>query len=584
MSLRPVSICALLLLVFASAYLRAEVGQSPQTAVAQVTEVERLVVQDTSPPSDFANWEPYTLPQYFGEIMTEDFDTSMTVWFRYPVAQHWVHDNLSTAIYLPRHNMTMSVYLDDRYLGGTDEPVRGLRPIGWNHPLLLDLPVTEDSRYIYFEVKSGPSGALLAPFYIAPRPALQDMFDARHALQITGIQLALGTCLLMALLSFWIWNLRREDRLYLRFSLLSFCYCIPSAFGFLPFIPFDLRTWHVMVYVASDWASYLLVTFVTLALNIRADTLTRALFILASIATVLHFVVPDRLFLQTAFPFLAVQDLLVAIFGLYVIWRVFQRPLTADAWFGVAFIGMFIFKGHDFYGVFLSTPEEHALGTNWMHLSLPFMAIAFFAHLLSRFVNALETSERLNRELEEAAQEKARIYRDLHDDVGAKLLSIIHEDRDDSSSLAREALESIRSTIYSVNHGDATLGRFTDELIGEMDIRLTSAGIDVSHNRTLEQDFLIESKVAYHITRILREVVNNILNHAGASFVFTNVQCDAQQFRFEVDDDGEGISPAQLENTGLNNIRYRARAIGAEVDLVNTDSGTRFTLTIPVNR
>jgi len=86
----------------------------------------------------------------------------------------------------------------------------------------------------------------------------------------------------------------------------------------------------------------------------------------------------------------------------------------------------------------------------YMQFAFPLILVVFFLILIRRFVGALQESEQLNRELEQRVaaidtqlqasyaanrtwelkeateQQKQKIYRDLHDDVGARLVSIMH--------------------------------------------------------------------------------------------------------------------------------------------------------------
>ena len=556
------------------------IGWAPVSTSANIQyayKAERYVGAEPSP--NPADWDSIVLPQNLGEHMSDDYDKPITVWIRFEL-QDYTGRSLQQSVYMSRHNMTAALFVDDEYVGGTDQAVWGQRAMGWNIPMLIDLPLQHDSQYLHIRLESGPSGTLLAPIAIGPRRDLQEQFDSRYFVQVTTSQIALAICLLMGILSFWIWFYRQNETLYLRFTVLCICYSIQSTFGFLTFIPLDLRWWLFTIHVAAEWADYLLVSYVVLALGRDMPRLIGTLFYLACTTTVLLLVVPDKWFLNTAYAFLGIGNIIVYGFGFWVMYQVIRKPLTSDLWFAIAFLAMFIFSAHDFYGVFLTSPEEYAEGVNLMHLSLPILAAAFFSHLLNRFVSALDTSEQANLELQEAATEKQRIYRDLHDDIGSKLLSIIHQEDPKNGRLAREALESIRETIYSVNHSSESLSTYVDNVLEEVQLRLNSAGIQVDIEADLDDNRILDSKIAYQVKRIIREIINNVLHHSQASFVMAHVKLKNSRFEIEVSDDGVGLPEQHQENTGLNNIRFRTDQIGAEYQLQRTDEGTNFRLTL----
>lgn len=543
-------------------------------------QAERYVGSD--PRTGDVIWEPVTMPQNLGEHLSDDWNSPVTVWIRFNLSQHR-ESTLPQALYVPRHNMTVSLYIDDEHIGGTDKAMFGQEPMGWNMPLLVDVPITSESEHLYLRLQSGPSGVLLAPIAIAPRKDLQDRYESKYFIQITTSQIALAICMLMGILSFWIWFYRQDEVLYLRFTLLCLCYSIQSSFGFLEFVPLDLRIWLTLVHVAGEWANYLLVSYVVLALGRNMPRLVNSLFYLACVATVLLCFIPDQWFLTVAYTTLGIGNVITYGFGVWVLYQVFKKPSGEQLWFGVAFVAMFVFTAHDFYGVFLTTPEQYAEGFNLMHLSLPVLAAAFFSHLLNRFVSALDTSEQYNQELQSAAEEKRRIYRDLHDDVGSKLLSIIHQGENKANNaLAREALESIREAVYSVNHGNQTLKSYVNNLLEEVQLRLTSAGMMVDIEADLDNDQVLDSEIAYQVTRIVREVVNNILHHSQATFVTAHVKYKAGHFDIEVTDDGVGLSDQPQGNSGLDNIRFRSEQIMAEYQLQGSDEGTVFNLRLPL--
>jgi signal transduction histidine kinase len=85
------------------------------------------------------------------------------------------------------------------------------------------------------------------------------------------------------------------------------------------------------------------------------------------------------------------------------------------------------------------------------------------------------------------------------------------------------------------------------------------------------------------IMRILQEAVTNVLKHAGARTL--TVRTDgggARGVSVEIADDGRGLDGTTTGGRGFQNMRRRADAIGAALEIVGTPPGTRVRLHIPI--
>jgi signal transduction histidine kinase len=98
----------------------------------------------------------------------------------------------------------------------------------------------------------------------------------------------------------------------------------------------------------------------------------------------------------------------------------------------------------------------------------------------------------------------------------------------------------------------------------------------------------VENEIALHVYYIVLEAVANAAKHSGASSVEITLQPAGDRWLFGVRDDGCGFSlpVSNQDGMGLRILRYRARVIGATLNLQSqTGSGTSVTcLFLPVSR
>ncbi|MFK7864723.1 MAG: hypothetical protein AB8B95_10915 [Pseudohongiellaceae bacterium] len=611
MTIKRLLCCSVLACIFTAISL-------PRVAAADdyqvISSAEILIDSDISDIAEILGladhqWQGFKLPYMLPGKPVDNLNDSETLWARIPLSLVVGYQpDAPNAIYIPRHSIRMSVFLDERGIGGSDSEVYGQPSSAWNQPLLLPLPTNIPSAdYLYFKVEGGPSGPILSPIMIGNQLALQPIYDSRNFWQIQASQLAFGLCFVLGLFSFWLWSKRKQDNLYLKFSLMSFCWCIGNAFSFISFVPISMTLWLGLVHSSFDWSAFLLVSFTLEATAAKSKAPSRFLFWLAVVATFTHLLVPARYFLVSANLFNAVQTAVIIGVGILVIWNTRRRRESTSLWFGAAFIGMCGLIIHDFYVVFIGSDDVHIEASNLAHLSIPLITVAFYAHLITRFVGALNTSEKLNSELEDRVEisrqrlvqsysenrqleleqaveaERSKIYRDLHDDVGSKLSSILHSSpQSQTKSLARGALESLRASIFRANYQETSLSVILGEIAEEAQVRINSAGLAFKVIQTVSIDAKLDANGAYHLVRIFREIISNILHHARASSVVVELGILGDNLHCSVVDDGVGVGENPALGSGVENINYRVQDLNGSVSLKDTGLGTLITFSIPL--
>jgi signal transduction histidine kinase len=215
-------------------------------------------------------------------------------------------------------------------------------------------------------------------------------------------------------------------------------------------------------------------------------------------------------------------------------------------------------------------------------------------------VSALRLSEELqtSREALIAAreEERRRLRRDLHDDIGPTLAGVRLR-LDTISALLSDA------TAAELLHGAATdigtviadVRRITDNLrppaldqlglsgaVSELALRLSSPALQIQ-TQFPEKFPVLPAAVEVAAYRIIAEALTNLMRHAKASEAIVKITADAKTITVDVVDNGLGL-PAQprLDGIGLASIRERAEEIGGHCAITTGSSGgTRVHVILP---
>ncbi|MCI1711914.1 MAG: hypothetical protein LKM32_09040 [Chiayiivirga sp.] len=184
------------------------------------------------------------------------------------------------------------------------------------------------------------------------------------------------------------------------------------------------------------------------------------------------------------------------------------------------------------------------------------------------------------------AQERERIYGDLHDDLGAKLLTLIYQAESPlQADLARSILQDLRDVVTRSRGTPGTLGDVLAGIRSEAQQRLGGVGIGLVWD---ESDNLpdpeLDSGRALHLYRIVREAISNVIRHAQAQRLRVRVRAARGELRLELTDDGSGAAVgAPAGGSGMRNMRDRAGELEGRIDWVpGTEGGTKVLLSMPL--
>lgn len=189
-------------------------------------------------------------------------------------------------------------------------------------------------------------------------------------------------------------------------------------------------------------------------------------------------------------------------------------------------------------------------------------------------------------------QERARIASDLHDDLGATLLTIAQagdapHERHRIARLARQALDEMRLSVRGLAGEAAPVHEAWADWRSETVTRLMQAGIGIVWLADEPPAVaMLPARTHVQLTRVLREAVSNVIRHSAAAVCTVRLQWTGERMKLSVQDNGQGLDPAAGSSPvghGLPNIERRVRHLGGSFRLVTApDGGALLEVEVPV--
>jgi len=197
-------------------------------------------------------------------------------------------------------------------------------------------------------------------------------------------------------------------------------------------------------------------------------------------------------------------------------------------------------------------------------------------------------------------EQRLRISRDLHDNIGSQLTFIISsinnlkygfKDMGDKLSerlsgisvFTSQTIYELRDTIWAMNKNNITwedLQARISNFINTANRAEDKISFNFSIAEGLDLDEIFSSVQGMNIYRIIQEAVNNSLKYAAASSVSVSVSKIDDTYKVEIKDDGSGFDESTIEKgNGLANIRKRAKDLGGTAKIIS-DLGEGTTVVV----
>ena len=209
---------------------------------------------------------------------------------------------------------------------------------------------------------------------------------------------------------------------------------------------------------------------------------------------------------------------------------------------------------------------------------------------------ALEQSYRHLREREQEtarSQERERLLRDMHDGMGAQLMTALRGvergalTQQQVAQSLQDGIDELRMLMDSTDMGSYLPGALATWR-NRWDGRLGAAGVQLEWRIDDTLDGIkLSSDVALQVMRILQEAATNIVKHSQAQHMALDATVRGGMLQIEVTDDGIGMpeGAARAGARGLKNMHYRAIQIGAQLEIAKRGvavQGSCVRLLVPV--
>ena len=297
------------------------------------------------------------------------------------------------------------------------------------------------------------------------------------------------------------------------------------------------------------------------------------------------------------------------------IYPFYAVPIVLVVWFAAWFDALTITLLSAVVWWWADVAAGHVYTSHWLQIwdvasRLMFFYLVMFAgravkqqrDAIRARVELLEHTQQLEHEIISVSErERQSIGRDLHDGMCQYLAAIgftadlLRQDltrhaqpgSDKAADIARllqDAVERVRELARGLSPVDRDEGGLelaldelalnTSELTGKNCTFLCHEPVEISDNI-----------LSVHLFRIAQEAIGNATRHGQAKTIIIALESGDGELSLRVSDDGVGFDPSPgrgRDGLGLNIMRYRARIIGATLEIYpNSPTGTVVACTIP---
>ncbi|MDQ6954126.1 MAG: hypothetical protein Q9M20_01610 [Mariprofundaceae bacterium] len=500
------------------------------------------------------------------------------------------------AVYLPSLNMNAEIFLNGVSIGSGGQMTTPVSRY-WHKPMIQTFSsklFVQDENTINIHVIASSPGifghlgkvSVGLQSQLAPEYAWQ--FFEEDTLYV--ISMALG--FLIGTVMLYLWYLRRRDE-SLWFALGCIAWALSCFNITVVNIPVSTKAWEITMLWIIGWTPVFLSMFLHRFMMIKQRTLEQLMFSIGILFYPLLWLVPDTSIYFTTY-FWHGAAIAMALHAIYLLVRrknelIHEQPFSIQSLI-VVMVLVVIFGIHDFMVMLEILPaNSHA----WLGFAVPMLLLGILVLLIRRFVDAAAGLEIANATLEQKVsaaerrinenyqviaglemaraldQERNRIFGDLHDDLGAKLLSLVYKsETDDQKHLAKDAMnglrEIVRRNVDDVHDYSMTITVLQWRL--ECKQRLDDKGVMLDwHQCHLEKVASMPSRATPQLTSLLREAISNALKYGDDKHITVRLQYRNKHLLMSVRNQGAAWLEKSSASSGRNSMKNRVDSLNGNI-------------------
>ncbi len=245
------------------------------------------------------------------------------------------------------------------------------------------------------------------------------------------------------------------------------------------------------------------------------------------------------------------------------------------------------------------TVLPHFWQTGWFRASAAALLIGLTA-LMAQQISTRRLQFKLRRAEQERAleRERTRISRDIHDDLGARLTKIsmltAQAERQSQAGVppppqlrdialtAREMVEAMDATVWAVNPRNDTFNHLANYLVHYTEEYFRHSAVACQLDLPAElPDWPVSAEVRHNMFLVVKEAMNNVARHSGASEVRLELKLKGTILSIAVRDNGCGFDPRKpgRQGNGLRNMAQRLQQLGGHLRIESSPgAGAGITL------
>lgn len=195
-------------------------------------------------------------------------------------------------------------------------------------------------------------------------------------------------------------------------------------------------------------------------------------------------------------------------------------------------------------------------------------------------------------------EQRIRISRDLHDNIGSQLTFIISSldnlkyrlktenpfiaaKISDIAVFTSRTISELRDTIWAMNKEQISMEELQSRILDYLShARNLNESIEYKREfKIYDPNYRFSALEAVNIFRIIQEAINNGTKYSNSDKIKLKVEEKDETFSFQVSDNGTGFDTTmKTTGNGLGNMRNRASAIGANLKISSSEKGCRIIL------